>query len=471
MPNLFATMRSAATALDALQKAASAAQNNVTNASTPGYAKQRAALAARPYDPNQQLSGGVEVRGLMSSRDEFAEQAVRQQTSGLGSAEERARQLSLVESRFSLDATTDIASRMNQLFTAVNSWSVAPQNLSEKANVIAAAQNVAESFRTTAQTLKESASNAEAQIQSSLDRISDIAERIRSYNVEVRAGGSSEAGSAATVHSDLEELSDLTDFQTLWQKDGTVTVLIGGQTVLVNGDTKFGFAVVPDSTPPAAGLQGGLSQMNIVDENGFDVTRTMRSGRLGALLEFRNSTVPEVAGSMTQSGDLNRLASTFADRVNQILTSGDPTAPEMFNYASLGSAAQSLTVVTAMTPATLSAADPSTTPASTNGRALALAALAHPGQAADKIDGLSYVSFFGRISAGIGRLSSEASEAVNSHKQLQAQALNVREQISGVSLDEEAVSLVSVQRAYEATSRMIAAIDELTKIAVNVGRN
>jgi flagellar hook-associated protein 1 FlgK len=195
----------------------------------------------------------------------------------------------------------------------------------------------------------------------------------------------------------------------------------------------------------------------------------MKSGQLGALLSFRNETIPSLSGSMTDPGDLNRLAGAFADRVNQIVTGGDMAAAKLFSYTSLGSAAQSMQVPDTMVPGALSAATSS--PVSSNGRALALAALAHPGKAADEIDGLSYVSFFGNISAKVGRLSREADESLTAHRQLHAQALDVREEISGISLDEEAVTLVAIQRAYEATSRMIAAIDEMTQIAVNLGRN
>jgi len=464
-------MRSAATALDALQKAASASQNNVANASTPGYAKQRVLITAMPYDPGQQLSGGVEVTRMVTTRDEFAEQAVRDQTSALGSAGEKAAQMSFLEGNFALDDATGIAARMDDLFTTFNSWAIAPLSVSEKTSVISAAQNVAEAFRTTAESLQESARSSEVRIQSTFDRIDDIAERIRSHNVEVRVNGKTEAGSEATVHSDLEELAQYVDFQTLWQNDGTVTVLIGRQTALVTGDQKFQFRVSPDPAAPLAGLSGATPKLQIIDHTGADVTATMKSGQLGALFEFRNSTIPDLAGSVTQAGDLNRLASGFADRINQIVTGGDPNAVKLFTYSSLGSAAQSMQVPAGMTTSILSAADPSALPASANGKALQLAALAHPGSAQDEIDGLSYVSFFGNVSAGVGRLSREADQAQISHQQLHAQALSVREEISGISLDEEAVSLVAIQRTYEATSRMIAAIDEMTKIAVNLGRN
>jgi flagellar hook-associated protein 1 FlgK len=44
-----------------------------------------------------------------------------------------------------------------------------------------------------------------------------------------------------------------------------------------------------------------------------------------------------------------------------------------------------------------------------------------------------------------------------------AQAQNLRQQQSGVSLDEEAVNLVAFQRAYEANSKLVAVLDQITQ--------
>ncbi|MEJ7607202.1 MAG: flagellar basal body rod C-terminal domain-containing protein [Bryobacteraceae bacterium] len=51
-----------------------------------------------------------------------------------------------------------------------------------------------------------------------------------------------------------------------------------------------------------------------------------------------------------------------------------------------------------------------------------------------------------------------------------AQARSLRSEASGVSLDEEAVKLIEFQRAYQASARMVSILDEMTQIAVNIGR-
>jgi flagellar hook-associated protein 1 len=473
MANLFSTMRSAAMALDAFQRVASASQNNVSNSSTPGYARQRVMLAARAYDADQNLSGGVTVQRVQSSRDEFAEQTVRQQTSDLAAAEEKAQRLSILEGNFDLSDTASIAARMDEMYAAANAWSVAPQGITEKTNFIVSAKNVAASFRKMTQALQQAGGDAEVRMKSVLTRIGDLAERVRQHNVEVYAGGMSAAGSMTTVHADLEELAQFVDYQALWHNDGSVTLLVGKQTALVSGMHRYNFSIASDPTAPDPGLEGAIPRVRVIDEAGADVTRTFTSGEFGALLDVRNNTIPGLAGSVTQPGDLNRLAKAFADRVNEIFAEGlsDPsTAVKIFTYSGLGSAAQSIAVPDSVTTGVLTADNPAAAGPKANARALAVAALANPSKSSDKIDGLSYVSFFGTISSAVGRAANEATAFTESRRQLHAQALSAREQISGVSLDEEAIQLVSIQRAYQATSRMITILDELTRMAVNIGR-
>ena len=51
-----------------------------------------------------------------------------------------------------------------------------------------------------------------------------------------------------------------------------------------------------------------------------------------------------------------------------------------------------------------------------------------------------------------------------------AQARNLRQQMSGVSLDEEASVLIQFQRAYEANSRLITVMYQLTQDTIDMMR-
>ena len=83
MSGFSVSFNSAANAMSAIQQALDAVQNNIVNASTPGYAAEQVNFSAQSFDPTQGLTGGVDV-SLSSSRDQYLEQSVRTETSALG---------------------------------------------------------------------------------------------------------------------------------------------------------------------------------------------------------------------------------------------------------------------------------------------------------------------------------------------------------------------------------------------------
>jgi flagellar hook-associated protein 1 len=99
-----------------------------------------------------------------------------------------------------------------------------------------------------------------------------------------------------------------------------------------------------------------------------------------------------------------------------------------------------------------------------------LAALVNPVNASDKLDGRSFTEFYGNLTANVGSKLNDARSEKTSQTQLSNQVKSLRDQVAGVSLDEEAIHLMEFQRAYQATARMVTALDELLDIALNIGR-
>jgi len=87
---------------------------------------------------------------------------------------------------------------------------------------------------------------------------------------------------------------------------------------------------------------------------------------------------------------------------------------------------------------------------------------------ADQIDGDTYSQFFGGMASSIGNALNNATGQQTVQQTAVAQAQNLRQQTSGVSLDEEATILVQFQRAYDANSRLISVLDQITLDAINI---
>ena len=474
MATRLSSLRSSSAALDALQRGIAVSQNNVTNASTPGYARQRMVLAAAEFDLDSGLAGGVKEIGVNSSRDVFAETGVRREISLQADAQQDATQLAWIESAVDLNDAAGIASSMDRLFKSFQSWSVSPNSHSEKENVLAAAGDLAVAFNRTADSLNRISAEAEEQINETVDAVNTLAARIRTYNEDRRNGRQSDAGVEARIYTALEELSELVNVQAIWHQDGTVTVLAAGEAPLVVGDRAYRLEAKFIETNPDPDFVGAVPPTTIRDATGADVTGVLRSGKLGALIRLRNETLPGYLGSSTQQGDLNRLAQSFADRVNAIFADGRPVpASDHHIFVHEGnpvSIAHKLRLKDGLTAGALNPSDPSSTPAVVNGKPLRLAALARPNNDDDRLDGLSYISWFGKMSAQAGREVQEAREEADSRSLMATQARGLRDRLSGVSLDEEAVRLVEYQRAYQANARIVTVLDEMMQITVNLGR-
>jgi flagellar hook-associated protein 1 FlgK len=84
------------------------------------------------------------------------------------------------------------------------------------------------------------------------------------------------------------------------------------------------------------------------------------------------------------------------------------------------------------------------------------------------LNGFSFTTFYGNLSATVGRDVANAKDSQSVQTQLLAQARAQRTSLSGVSLDEEAVRLVEFQRAYQATAKLVTILDQLSQTTINM---
>jgi flagellar hook-associated protein 1 FlgK len=170
------------------------------------------------------------------------------------------------------------------------------------------------------------------------------------------------------------------------------------------------------------------------------------------------------------------MAQQFADTVNQLLTSGNvsdgppaQTGVPLFTYDSSDPTgiAASLAVSPSISGSQLAAIDPGP-PEVANGIALALAGLADPQGASGEINGESFSEFYGDMASQVGSALSAATNQQQVQQSAVTQAQNLRQQASGVDLDQEAMTLVQFQQAYEANSKMVSVLDTLSEDLIDI---
>jgi flagellar hook-associated protein 1 FlgK len=454
MGNLFVSLRNAAGAMKVFERAAGVVQSNVANASTPGYAKQLQVLTAMPMDLDRGLPGGVASGGTLNLRDAYAESTVRQRLSASGFADERRAQLEQLEPLYDIGGDSGLGGAINRFFQSFAALTVAPNDLAARQTVIDRADSLARSFQSMASGLAQAARSAEQALEQRVAQFNRTLEEIAGINSIFRQDyrAQDDPGLQARLHNLLEDLSELADVTVLRREDGTVSAYLGGQTMLTSSDRFYPLSV--DTSNPG--------RVDLLDSQGNGITGQLSGGRLQALVDVRNNVLP------AEQAQIDRLAQTLADQVNGLLLAGvdlngNPATQGLFAYnASLG-VARTLSR-TSMTAEELPAADP-LAPGG-NAVAVQVAELAQ----AKLIDGYSLVQFYAVRASAAGRLIAEGREAAGVAGQLVQQARQFREEIQRVSLDEEAVVLMQVQRAYEAAAQMIRVLDEMTQTVLGLVR-
>jgi flagellar hook-associated protein 1 FlgK len=283
-------------------------QENIANAATPGYARQRPVLTPITT-PDGDQRFGVEVSRVQLLRDRLLDVQVLHATQSRAYFEERAGVLQRTELQFPLSGETSVGSAIDLFFGAVSELSVAPTDLTLRRTVLSAANGVAVSVRNTSTAVERQRFDLDSEVRSSVIRINSLLERVAEL-AETREAPDATRPNAARrtqLNQTLEELSELIDFSLVEQSDGTLT-LIGGD----------GVALVVGSRFRTFSVSATIDRLAIVDDDGSDVTASLQTerGSLAALLQARNVVLPGFLA------DLNRLAKSLADRVNEQLARG-----------------------------------------------------------------------------------------------------------------------------------------------------
>ena len=460
MSGIFHALHTTANTLEAYGRAIENEGLNVSNASSPGWAALKVSI--RPIG----ISGAnsSDVVDITSTGDARADAAVRGTTAEAAFSETSAGQVSPVNQLLDITGASGILAAFRDFSTAFSKASLSPNDSVLRASGLDAARSVALAFNRVAASLDGIQSRLDTSIRSTVQQINALGATIAGYNLRLRGKTEFDPQLDANLRTALDSLSALVDISTSRNQDGTVTVLVGNTLPLVSEDQTWNLAVNPGAAPGSqvTSSAGGAPPSRIF-------------GSLGGLLDVRNTAVAGLIGGNGQTGSLNILAVGFAARVNALLGSGvtpaaTPGAPLFtWNNGNPSNVARTLAVDPALGPLDLALATTGAG-AQSNGIANSLGALTTSTLAADQISGFSAEGLFANIAAGIGQRTSDARAGAQLDRQARTAAEEDRRQISGVSLDREAVLLTAGQRAYQAAARLFATLNQITETEVNLIR-
>ena len=178
------------------------------------------------------------------------------------------------------------------------------------------------------------------------------------------------------------------------------------------------------------------------------------------------SIVNTTTGSTVTTGSYTSGVAINFDGLDAVIT-GTPAAGDFFTLSAQKGAAQRFGLALSNTD---KIAASSTSPGipGNNVNALALVNLQTIRQST--LDNLTFNDYQTITIGNVGSATREAELRLNTTTEEFTQLQGLRESVSGVSLDEELTNLLSFQRSFEASARMVTVADDLFQTVLSMGR-
>ncbi|MEG3006243.1 MAG: flagellar hook-associated protein FlgK [Oscillospiraceae bacterium] len=267
----FLGFETARKALLAAQKGLDITGNNISNAETKGYTRQRVDQYSI-YPPcsgyrysvgNKSTAGhGVGITGIAQIRDPFLDNHFRLEYQEYGKLDTMTGGLNELETIFDEITSNGLTSNMDKMYAQLQKLST-DADRPEYANILmSSAKDIAFIFNTFSKDLDTMRDKEKFELDNTISKVNDITSKIAEMNqiikdefVTISAGGSSALGARFNEHYGpnellddrnllLDELSSLVNIKTTTNSDGSVDVDMGGM-MLVKGNEAGKLDVTP----------------------------------------------------------------------------------------------------------------------------------------------------------------------------------------------------------------------------------
>lgn len=420
--------------------------NNVANAQTPGYSRQRLELKQQGavWTADGLLGRGVTSGAVTRARDQFYDASFRREN-GLFSQSSTLRDgLRQIEDAIGEPSSVGLSAAMDRLFHSFSDLSNDPASPAARDLVVRAGDQFATQMNQLDTRVLTAGSDAQARLDAEVKQANELLRQIANLNRDILAAG----GSGAVDLQDqrdvaIDALSQMMTVRVVKHDDGTVTVM-GEDANLVD-------RVIPTQLS----MTGASPALGIVDSGGVSLARI--GGSMGGALEIINKVVPDLR---TQ---LDALAENIVTEMNAIhrngFTATGATYTDFFDASQL--TAGSMQLASPIRLSSNNVAAGGTARPGDGSIALQLAQLGSAGIGG--LGGRTFRDYYSGVAAGVGLAVDGASRDADVQQALMDQADQQRNAVSGVSVDEEMVNLISQQQAFGAAAKIVTIADDMMK--------
>ncbi|NJI60577.1 flagellar hook-associated protein FlgK [Microbacterium oxydans] len=459
----FSGLNTAASGLAAARRGMDVVGQNIANQKTEGYTRQRvqtsaiAAIAQTGRFSVGALPGhGVSIDGVARLGDALLDARVRDSLAASGFWSTRAVAATTIEASLAEPTENGLAARLSKFWSGWQDLANTPDSGAAASTILESAKELASHIAGGYRTVATQWSDARATAERTVTQVNAAADQIAVLNGEIRdalASGRS-ANELMDQRSVLaQNVARMSGAAATIESDGSMTLRVGGNALVSGSDARN--VVLNGPATIDAGQRFTVSWASAPD-----LPASIDGGELGGSLA--------VLAPAADGGMLAQLASTYdavatalAGALNAqhragVTSSGQPGG-DFFTLPTTGSAALGLRVAVT-TPSELALAAPGAGALDATNADL----ISQIGRGATSPDALwsDHVTRFGvATGADVQRAKVSDSAAVA--------AVGAQQSVAAVDGDEETISLLTYQTAYQAAARVMTAVDEALDVLIN----
>ncbi|MDN4072024.1 flagellar hook-associated protein FlgK [Fictibacillus terranigra] len=498
MVSTFHGLETARRGMTTQQYALQVTGQNIANANTPGYSRQRvnftqtapypAPAMNRPQIPGQ-MGTGVEAGSIQRVRESFLDVQFRGENTKSGYWGARSEALEKMEDIMNEPSDNGLSRTLDQFWQSLQDLAVNPEDDGARSVVRQRGVAVAETFNYLSTSLSTIRDDIKSQVDISVKEINSIAEQMNNINQQI-----SEIEPHGYLPNDLyderdqlvDRLSQLVNVKvTKTSSSTTASPLAEGKYTIEITDASgasLGTLVDGNSSPLSfKSLSADESNGNI---SGFSLGGTaLASTAVGGKLEGMTSAYNNDYPAMLDQ--LDNLALDFAKAFNDVhskgwslndinSTTGTQTPHDFFALDNPSTPANDQVKIDGTTPAKGAAKLLKVSSEITDDLkniAAATSKAAGDGSNALNLAGVKdTTNLKSKYEAAIGKMAVDAQQAnrMSANSDTLANSVDQRRQsVSGVSLDEEMTNMIQFQHAYNASARMITMVDQMLDKIIN----
>lgn len=244
--SLFGSIQMAGNTLQAMQIGLHVVGNNIANANTPGYVRERVVYTPAPVMKlgDLALGLGVEIAGIVQNVDRFVEERLRSVGGDRASADIQKKVYGELESVLDALSDTDVSTSLTKFFNGIHEVVGHPEDMALRNLVTGEGATLARAINTLSSRVGTVYDEFAVGVDNLTVEINTLTEQIRKLNLQIVAleGGNATANDAGGLRSQrsvaLRRLSEIADVAVTENAVGAVSVSLHGESLVFEGSRR-----------------------------------------------------------------------------------------------------------------------------------------------------------------------------------------------------------------------------------------